>query len=63
MADTKITTLFLDIGGVLVRPEQVAYLEDRPLLVEMANRLSINGVRPIDAATTRQGLQRFGLEL
>lgn len=59
--DPDIYHLALDVAQV--EPEHVAYLEDRPLLVEMAKKLGIHGVRHLDAASTRGILSGYGLEL
>lgn len=75
MARTNITTLFLDIGGVLLTngwdrtaldvsqslPDQVAYIDDRPLFVETANSLGIQGILHFDVPSTRIKLAALGL--
>ena len=75
MARTNITTLFLDIGGVLLTnsrdrtaldvsqslPDQVAYIDDRPLFIETANSLGIQGILHVDVPTTRSKLAALGL--
>ncbi len=44
-------------------PDQVVYLDDRPMFVEVASSLGINGIRHIDLTTTRSRLADFGLSL
>lgn len=59
--DLDIYRLALDVAQV--KPEQVAYLEDRPLLCEVAGRLGINSVLNRNAAETREKLATLGLVL
>lgn len=59
--DLDIYRLALDVAQV--KPEQVAYLEDRPLLCEVAGRLGIHSVLNRTAAETREKLAALGLIL
>lgn len=59
--DLDIYRLALDVAQV--RPEEVAYIEDRPLLCEVASRLGINAVLNRNAAETREKLAELGLSL
>lgn len=100
MGNSAITTLFLDVGGVLLtngwdhvarlvdkfvlscfvhyrkpdfdiyrialdisqaNPKQVAYIDDRPLYVEVGNRIGILGILHTDVPTTRSKLAELGL--
>ena len=57
--DLDIYRLALDV--VQVEPEQVAYIDDRAMLVEIANSLEIHGIQHMDFVTTRQALAALGL--
>ncbi len=57
--DADIFRMALDIAQV--EPQDVIYLEDRPMFVEVATSLGINGIVHEDAATTRKILAEFGL--
>jgi len=59
--DLDIYRLALDVAQV--KPEQVAYLEDRPLLCEVAGRLGIHSVLNRTTAETREKLAALGLIL
>ena len=59
--DLDIYHLALDVAQV--NPEEVAYLEDRPLLCEVAAGLGINSVLHRNAADTREILAGMGLRL
>ena len=59
--DLDIYRLALDVAHV--QPEQVAYIEDRPLLCEVAAELGIHSVLNRSAAETREILARLGLAL
>ena len=59
--DLDIYRLALDVAQV--RPEQVAYVEDRPLLCEVADSLGIRSVLNRSSAETRELLAGFGLVL
>lgn len=57
--DTDIFRLALDVSHS--RPDEVIYLDDRPLFVEVANRLGIHGMWHHDVETTRRALAERGL--
>ena len=59
--DLDIYRLALDVAHV--QPQQVAYIEDRPLLCEVAAELGIHSVLNRSAAETREILARLGLAL
>lgn len=59
--DLDIYRLALDVAQV--QPAQVAYIEDRPLLCEVASRLGIHAVLNRNAAETREKLAALGLVL
>jgi putative hydrolase of the HAD superfamily len=59
--DLDIYRLALDVAQV--QPEEVAYVEDRPLLCEVASGLGIRSVLNRDAAETRILLAKLGLTL
>jgi len=59
--DLDIYRMALDIAQV--KPEHVAYIEDRPLLCEVAARLGINSVLNRNANETRGKLAELGLVL
>ncbi|MBN8710531.1 MAG: hydrolase [Verrucomicrobia bacterium 61-8] len=59
--DLDIYRLAIDVAQV--RPQEVAYIEDRPLLCEVASRLGINSVLNRNATETREKLAKFGLVL
>ena len=42
-------------------PEQVAYIDDRALFVEVASSLGIHGILHTDMPTTRSKLAELGL--
>lgn len=45
------------------RPEQVVYIDDRPMFVEVAGSLGIHGIVHRDLDTTKLRLAEFGLSL
>jgi len=57
--DLDIYRIALDISQC--SPAEVAYIEDRPLFVEVANSLGIHGVQHVDVQTTREKLGQLGL--
>lgn len=57
--DVDIYRLALDVAQVA--PEEVVYLEDRQMFVEVACGLGIQGLRHVDVAQTRAKLKEFGL--
>jgi len=59
--DLDIYRMALDIAQV--KPEHVAYIEDRPLLCDVAARLGINSVLNRNANETRGKLAELGLVL
>ena len=59
--DLDIYRLALDVAHV--QPEQVAYIEDRPLLCEVAAELGIHSVLNRSSAETREILAGLGLAL
>jgi putative hydrolase of the HAD superfamily len=59
--DEDIYRLALDIAQVA--PERVAYVDDRPLFVEVAGSLGLRAICHTDAAATRAALARLGLRL
>lgn len=59
--DTDIFRIALDISQS--RPENVAYIEDRGLFVEVANSMGINGILHKSLESTRVALTEMGLTL
>ncbi|MCL4260332.1 MAG: HAD-IA family hydrolase, partial [Anaerolineales bacterium] len=59
--DADIYRMALDIAQA--SPEQVMYIDDRPLFVEVAQGLGIHGIIHKDHKTTRKTLEAFGLSL
>jgi putative hydrolase of the HAD superfamily len=59
--DEDMYRMALDIGQVPA--EQVVYIEDRPMFVDVARGLGIQGIVHTDSASTRTGLEQFGLRL
>jgi putative hydrolase of the HAD superfamily len=59
--DEDIFRLALDVAQVA--PDNVAYLEDRPMFAEIARSLGINSIRHVDAAASREALSRLGLTM
>jgi len=57
--DTDIFKLALDIAQVPAR--NCLYLDDRPLFVEVAQRLGMNAIQHKDLASTREAVQALGL--
>jgi putative hydrolase of the HAD superfamily len=57
--DLDIYRIALDVSQSL--PDQVAYIDDRPLFVETANSLGIRGILHVDVPTTRSKLAALGL--
>jgi putative hydrolase of the HAD superfamily len=58
--DADIFKIALDTAQV--KPEQVIYLEDRAMFVQVANQLGIRGLRHIDHKNTCQHLKKFGFK-
>lgn len=59
--DADIFRIALDIA--LVKPEEVVYIEDRPMFVSVAEGLGINAICHKDYASTRDRLAGLGLTL
>lgn len=59
--DPDIFRIALDIAQVA--PEQVVYVDDRPMFVEVAATLGIHGIVHSDHGTTRKEFAAFGLTL
>lgn len=59
--DVDIFQMALDIAQV--RPEDVLYIEDRPMFVQVAETLNITGIQHTDITTTRERLIEFGFDL
>ena len=57
--DSDIYHLALDVAQV--PPDQVVYIEDRPLFVQVAVRLGIHGIHHTDYPSTRDRLVELGL--
>ena len=55
--DTDIYRLALDVSQV--PPDQIVYLEDRPLLIEVARGLGIHAVHHSDVKSTKRVLTEF----
>jgi putative hydrolase of the HAD superfamily len=59
--DKDIYKLALDVAQA--RPEQVVYIEDRPMFVEVANSLGIHGIQHKDLDSTYTRLAELGATL
>ncbi len=59
--DEDMYRIALDIAQV--PPEQVVYIDDRPMFVEIAQGMKINGLIYTSYETTRKALEGFGLTL
>jgi putative hydrolase of the HAD superfamily len=59
--DHDIYKIALDISQVL--PEQVVYIDDRPMFVEVAKGLGIRGIHHTSYETTRNALKAMGASL
>jgi len=59
--DADLFRIALDIAQV--QPEQVVYIEDRPMFVEVAQGLGIRGIIHTEYAATQKELAGFGLVL
>lgn len=57
--DADIYRIALDTAQV--KPEQVVYLEDRPMFVQVAETLGIRGLHHTDLKTTGSKLEKLGL--
>ena len=58
--DADIFRIALDTAQV--SPQQVVYIEDRPMFVQVAKGLGIHGLRHIDHKTTGKKLEKFGFK-
>jgi putative hydrolase of the HAD superfamily len=56
--DLDIYRIALDISQAT--PDEVVYIDDRPLFVEVADSLHIHGILHIDFQTTRSKLSEYG---
>ncbi len=59
--DEDIYRIALDAAQV--PPENVVYIDDRGLYVEVARTLGVNGIHHVDYAATARALAEFGLSL
>lgn len=59
--DEDMYRIALDIAQA--RPEQVVYIDDRAMFVEVAQGLGIQSVIHTDYQSTRKALERFGLKI
>ena len=57
--DEDMYRIALDIAQV--HPEQVAYIDDRMMFVEIARSLGINGIVHTNYETTKKSLEKLGL--
>jgi putative hydrolase of the HAD superfamily len=57
--DSDIFRIALDTAQVT--PQQVVYMEDRPMFVKVARSLGIHGIRHTDRNSTSEKLEKFGL--
>ncbi len=57
--DPDIFHLALDL--IQIAPEEIVYIDDRALFVEVASSLGMQGLHHTDADTTRQALVAWGL--
>ncbi|KAA8485574.1 putative hydrolase of the HAD superfamily [Arcticibacter tournemirensis] len=58
--DLAIFKLALDLAQV--NPDQIVYLEDRPMFVEIAEKMGMHGICHTDEASTRRQLKSLGLK-
>jgi putative hydrolase of the HAD superfamily len=59
--DEDIYRLALDVAQA--RPEQVVYIEDRPMFVDVANKLGIHGILHENLESTTKRLEELGATL
>jgi len=59
--DLDIFKIALDITQS--PPQQVAYIDDRPMFVEIAQTLGIRGIRHVDHPSTQSKLAELGLKI
>jgi putative hydrolase of the HAD superfamily len=58
--DADIFRIALDTAQV--NPQQVIYIEDRAMFVQVAKGLGIHGLRHIDYKTTKMKMEKFGFK-
>jgi putative hydrolase of the HAD superfamily len=58
--DPDIFRLALDVAHVPL--EQIVYIENTPVFVDIAEAMSMNGIRHTDHESTRVKLEAFGLQ-
>jgi putative hydrolase of the HAD superfamily len=59
--DEDIYRIALDVSQV--RPDQVVYIDDRAMFIEVAQTLGIKGIVHTDHATTQKALEDLGMAL
>ena len=59
--DADLYHIAMDIAQVV--PEQVVYIDDRPLFIEVAQGLGIESILHTGHAATRKALEHLGLSL
>ncbi len=59
--DSDMYRMALDIAQVPA--EQVVYIDDQPMFVQVAEAEGIRGIHHIDCTSTRKQLARLGLEI
>jgi len=59
--DQELYRIALDISQA--KPDNVVYIDDRPMFVDVAVQFGINGIRHKDFESTRQKLAEYGLSL
>jgi putative hydrolase of the HAD superfamily len=60
LSDADIFHIALDTAQVT--PQQVVYIEDRPMFVQVARRLGIYGIRHTAYNSTCEKLEKFGFK-
>ncbi|MEJ2447661.1 MAG: HAD family phosphatase [Anaerolineales bacterium] len=59
--DEDIYRIALDVAQV--KPEEVVYLDDRPMFVDVAQKMGIHGIVHRTPSATRAALNEFGLKV
>ncbi len=59
--DADIYRMAIDIAQA--QPEDIVYIEDRQMFVEVAKSLGLRAIHHVDYATTREALSGYGLAL
>lgn len=59
--DVDIFRIALDIAQA--QPEDIIYIEDRQMFVEVAKGLGLRAIHHVDYTTTREALAGYGLAL